>query len=86
MPPEGLRAARANRVLPTDEKRVRRQNTVFVNTKQVVWVSYKIADLCADVLFIRTQVGDPRGRAAVRARDNKAVRTDSLQTFKKCSR
>jgi hypothetical protein len=41
-----LRAARANRVFCTDEKRIRTENTVIVNTKQAVWVLYKIAD-CA---------------------------------------
>ena len=41
-----MRAARANRVFCTDEKRIRTENTVIVNTKQAVWVLYKIAD-CA---------------------------------------
>jgi hypothetical protein len=51
-----LRAARANRVCCTDEKkRIRTANTVMVNTKQGVGVLYKIARLRADVLFIRTQ-------------------------------
>ena len=41
-----LRAARANRVFCTDEKRIRTENTVMVNTKCGVGVLYKIvADL-----------------------------------------
>jgi hypothetical protein len=41
-----LRAARANRVFCTDEKRIRTENTVIVNTKHGVGVLYKIVD-CA---------------------------------------
>jgi hypothetical protein len=41
-----LRAARANRVFCTDEKRIRTENTVMVNTKRGVGVLYKIVD-CA---------------------------------------
>ncbi|MHB8666192.1 MAG: hypothetical protein ACYC7B_01565, partial [Burkholderiales bacterium] len=45
-----LHAARAGRVLLTDEMRVRRQNTVIVKAKQVVWVLYKITD-CVRMRF-----------------------------------
>jgi hypothetical protein len=45
-----LRATRANRVFCTDEKRIRTENTVIVNTKQGVGVSYKIAD-CVRTVF-----------------------------------
>jgi hypothetical protein len=41
-----LRAARANRVFCTDEKRFRTENTVIVNTKHSMVVLSKIAD-CA---------------------------------------
>ena len=50
MPPEDLRAARANRVFCTDEKRIRTENTVIVNTKQGMGVLYKIAD-CVRMCF-----------------------------------
>jgi len=39
-----LRAARANRVFCTDEKRIRTENTVTVNNKHSAGVLYKIAD------------------------------------------
>jgi len=45
-----LRAARANRVFCTDEKHIRTENTVLVNTKQGVRVSYEIVD-CARMRF-----------------------------------
>jgi len=38
-----LRAARANRVFRTDEKHIRTENTVMVNSKDSVGFSYKIA-------------------------------------------
>jgi len=45
-----LRAARANRVFCTDEKRIRTENTVIVNTKKAVGVLFKIVD-CARMCF-----------------------------------
>jgi hypothetical protein len=48
-----LRAARANRILCTDKKRIRTEDTVIVNSKPSVEVLSKI--------------GDPRGRLLVRA-------------------
>jgi hypothetical protein len=45
-----LRAARANRIFYTDEKRIRIENTVIVNTKQDVGVLYQIVD-CARMCF-----------------------------------
>jgi hypothetical protein len=39
-----LRAARANRVFRMDEKRIRTENTIVVNSKHSVEVLYKIAD------------------------------------------
>jgi hypothetical protein len=39
-----LRAARANRVFCTDEKRIRTENTVFANTSHGVGFLHKIAD------------------------------------------
>jgi hypothetical protein len=45
-----LRAARANRVFCTDEKRIRTENTVMFNTKQGVGFLYKIAD-CVRMCF-----------------------------------
>ena len=47
---EDLRALRANRVFCTDEKHIRTENTVTVNTKYGAGVSYKIAD-CARMRF-----------------------------------
>jgi hypothetical protein len=49
-----LRAARANRVFCTDEKRIRTKNTVMVNTKHSAGV-IQDCRLRADVLFIRAQ-------------------------------
>jgi hypothetical protein len=45
-----LRAARANRVFGRDEKHIRSEDTVLVNTKQGVGVLYKIVD-CARMCF-----------------------------------
>jgi hypothetical protein len=45
-----LRAARANRVFCTDEKRIRAENTVMVNTKHGAGILYKIVD-CARMRF-----------------------------------
>jgi hypothetical protein len=50
LPQKDLRATRANRVFCTDEKRIRTENTVIVNTKQAVGVLYKIAD-CVRMCF-----------------------------------
>jgi hypothetical protein len=54
MPGAALRAARANRVFRADEKRIRPENTVLVNTRHGLGF---IQDrrLRADVLFIRAQ-------------------------------
>jgi hypothetical protein len=41
---QNLRAARANRVFRTDEKHIRAEDTVMVNTRQALRVLYKIAD------------------------------------------
>jgi hypothetical protein len=73
MPRADLRAARANRVFCTDEKRIRAENAVIVNAKQGVEVLYKIAD-CARTAFRSCAIGDPRGRVAVRASASAAVR------------
>jgi hypothetical protein len=45
-----LRATRVNRVFCTDEKHIRTENTVMVNTKQGVGVLFKITD-CARTVF-----------------------------------
>jgi hypothetical protein len=50
MPGAELRAARANRVFCTDEKRIRTENTVTVNGKNGVGFLYEIAD-CARMCF-----------------------------------
>jgi len=73
MPRADLRAARANRIFCTDEQRIRAENAVMVNTKQSVKVLYKIADY-AWTAFRPCVIGDPRGRVAVRASVNAAVR------------
>jgi hypothetical protein len=53
---ENLRAARANRVFYTDEKRIRIENTVMEKSNKGLGVAF-IQDrrLCADALFIRAQ-------------------------------
>jgi hypothetical protein len=50
MPRADLRAARANRGFCTDEKHIRTEATVIVDTKQGVGVLYKIAD-CVRMCF-----------------------------------
>jgi hypothetical protein len=62
-----LRAARANRDLCTDEKRIRTENTVMINSKQGVGLFTRspIARGCA---FHPYAIGDPRGRLFVRAK------------------
>src|SRR5665647_920300 len=69
-----LRAARANRVFCTDEKHIRTENTVTVNTKHRVEVLYKIVD-CARICFssVRNRrsartVSRPRYSAALQQR------------------
>ena len=61
-----LRAARANRVFCTDEKHIRKENTVLVNTSHDAGVFHKIAD-CARMAFHLCAIDDPRGRDAGRA-------------------
>jgi hypothetical protein len=67
MPQTDLRAARANRVFWTDEKHIRPENTVTVNTKQSVGVLYKIAD-CVRTVSRPCAIGDQRGQVFVRAK------------------
>jgi hypothetical protein len=62
-----LRAARANRIFCTDEKRIRIENTVVVNTKQDAEVLSRIAD-CVRTVFRPCAIGDPRGQFLVRAK------------------
>jgi len=50
-----LRAARANRVFCADEKRIRTENTVIVNSKGRRRGFIQDRRLGADVLFIRAQ-------------------------------
>jgi len=70
-----LRALRANRVLVTDEKRIRNKNAVMEKSMHGAGVLLsKIADR------VRTAsrpyaIGDPRGRAAVRASSCGLVRS-----------
>ena len=59
-----LRAARANRVFCTDEKRICTENTVTVNTKQGVGVLYKIAD-CVRMCFSSAQYRNAATREAL---------------------
>jgi len=54
-----LRAARANRVFCTDEKHIRTENTVLVNTKQSEGL-YKIAD------FVRMCFSSARNQRSAR--------------------
>jgi len=49
-----LRAARANRVFFADEKHIRAENTVLVNSKQDLTVLYKIDDPCGRFLVRAT--------------------------------
>jgi len=45
MPPEDLRAARANHVFCTDKERIRTENMVMDKNKSGLgWLLYKIAD------------------------------------------
>ena len=68
MPPEDLRATRANRVFQTDEMRIRLENAVMDKNKgSLGWLLYKIADRERMALFHPFSIGDPRGRAAGRA-------------------
>jgi len=62
-----LRAARANRVFCTDEKRIRTENTVIVNTKQAVGVLFKIVD-CVRMRFSSARNRRP-ARTASRPRN-----------------
>jgi len=51
-----LRAARANRVFGTDEKRIRTKNTVMVKSNSILGLILRQdRRLRADVFFIRTQ-------------------------------
>jgi hypothetical protein len=62
-----LRAARANRVFRADEKRIRTKNTVMdKGSNSSGLLLSKIAN-CARTAFGPRAIGDPRGRAAVRA-------------------
>jgi hypothetical protein len=66
--------ARANRVFGTDEKRIRTKNTVLDKSNNSLGlVLYTIAD-CARTAFRPCAIGDPRGRAAVRASPIAAAR------------
>ena len=73
MPRTKLRAARANRVFCTHEQHIRAEHTVMVNPEQGVGVLYEITDR-ARTAFRPRAIGDPRGRVAVRASVNAAVR------------
>ena len=66
MPRADLRAARANRVFCTDEKRIRTENAVRVNPARSAGFSYKIAD-CLRTASRPCAIDDRRGRVFVRA-------------------
>jgi len=69
-----LRAPRANRDFFTDEKHIRKEITVMDKSKTRLGLSLsKIAD-CARTAFRPRTIGDPRGRAAVRASSIAAAR------------
>jgi len=69
-----LRAARANRDFLTDEKHIRKEITVMDKSKIGLGLFLsKITD-CARTVFRPRAIGDPRGRAAVRASSNAAAR------------
>jgi hypothetical protein len=62
-----LRAPRANHAFGTDVKRVRTKNTVIDKSRGGLDLFLsKIAD-CVRTAFRPCAIGDPRGRAAVRA-------------------
>jgi len=68
MPPEDLRAARANRVFCTDEKHIRTENTVIDKSNNGLGLLFsKIAD-CVRTGSRPCAIGDPRGRILVRAK------------------
>jgi hypothetical protein len=62
-----LRAARANRVFCTDEKHIRTENAVMVNTKQGVGFHTRSPIACG-CAFHPDAIDDPRGRLLVRAK------------------
>jgi hypothetical protein len=70
-----LRALRANHFFGTDEKRIRTENAVMDKSKSEsgLWLS-KIAE-CVRTAFCPCAIGDPRGRAAVRASSSATVRS-----------
>jgi len=76
-----LRAARANRVFCTDEKRIRTENTVLVNTKQGVRGLYKINHRSSMYPPASADVGARALRAAranhVFCTDEKRIRTEN---------
>jgi hypothetical protein len=61
-----LRAPRANRVFGADEKRIRTKNTVMNKSKSNFGFNLRSPIVCGQVHRPHT-IGDPRGRAAVRA-------------------
>jgi hypothetical protein len=67
VPQAELRAARANPVFRTDEKRIRTENTVIYKSRNRSGLFlYKIAD-CVRIAFHPHAIGDPRGQFFVRA-------------------
>jgi|ERR1019366_6801727 hypothetical protein len=66
LPRAELRAARANRVFCADEKRIRAENTVMVNTKRGVG-AYTRSPIARGCAFHPCAIDDPRGQFFVRA-------------------
>ena len=62
-----LRAPRANRVFYTDEKRIRIENTVMNKSMVGLGGFYTRSSIARGCAFHPCAIGDPRGRAAVRA-------------------
>jgi len=72
-----LRALRANRVLGTDEKRIRTQNAVMDKNKDSLGF-YTRSPMACGCAFHPRASDDPRGRAAVRASSIAAARCAPL--------
>jgi len=64
-----LRAPRANRLFDTDEKRIRIKKTVMDKSKKSGFgvCLYPRSPIVRGCAFHPRAIGDPRGRAAVRA-------------------
>src|ERR1035437_10104540 len=75
MPWMELRAARANPVFCTDEKRIRTENTVMYKNKDGLSGFHQRSSIARGCAFHPGAIEDPRGRAAVRASSGVTARS-----------